>query len=249
VKALRETKRPSDWALPNESYENTCRAYLDRIMEPGSVFIHEAAAFVASIGPAAAINGLTQEALHLTVPGVPDLYQGTEWWDFSMVDPDNRRPVDYVAREAALGRIGDTLDARTLLQQWTAGHIKQAVVTKLLRLRAAKPALFARGDYTPLPVEGAQSAHVLAFMRRDGSDRVLVAVPLHAAELVGDARVPQVEPARWGDTSIVLPPGTASNAWTDVMTGQRRRSASRRLQVAELFADLPVAVLHDASRG
>ena len=248
VKALRETKRPSDWSMPNQAYEATCRAYLERIMEPSAAFFREAMTFIGTIAANAALNGLVQATLHLTVPGVPDLYQGTEWWDLSMVDPDNRRPVDYAARERALAGFGDVLDAPALLDAWRDGRIKQAIIVRLLALRAARPALFARGDYEPLKIEGREAASVLAFMRRSGADRVLVVVPVHVAHLLEGATTPHVDPQYWGDTEVLLPPGTASNAWTHVMTGKRRKSSSRRLVVAELLSDLPVAVLHDASR-
>ncbi|MEO8937604.1 MAG: malto-oligosyltrehalose synthase [Burkholderiaceae bacterium] len=250
VKALRETKRPSDWSMPNESYEALCRAFLDRIMDVAtSPFVREAANFVASIGPAAALNGLVQAALHLTVPGIPDLYQGTEWWDFSMVDPDNRRPVDFAARRRALDAIGDELDTADLVAQWRDGRVKQALIARLLALRAERPALFASGDYRALTVEGLHASHVLAFMRRSGADRMLVVVPVHAAALLDGASRPLIDPSRWGDTAVLLPPGTASNAWFDVVTGKRRKSVSRRLKLGALLADLPVAVLRDAARG
>lgn len=247
VKALRETKRPSDWSMPNDTYEATCGAFLDRIMDIGSsAFLHEAAAFVASIGPAAALNGLVQAALHLTVPGVPDLYQGTEFWDFSMVDPDNRRPVDFAARQVALAT---DLDVATLLGTWRDGRIKQALIAKLLAVRTERPDLFASGDYQPLTIEGAQAANVLAFMRRQGSDRMLVVVSIHVAGFLDTSDRPLVDPTRWGDTEVLLPPGTASNAWFDVATGRRRKSVSRRMKVGELLGELPVAVLRDAARG
>ncbi len=250
TKALRETKRPSDWSMPNEAYEGTCRAFLDRIMATDdSPFLREAAAFVASIAPAGALNGLAQATLHLTVPGVPDLYQGTEFWDFSMVDPDNRRPVDFTARRAALEELGDTIDAPALLAAWRDGRIKQAVIARLLALRAARADLFSLGDYQALPVEGAQAGKIVAFLRRQGPDRMLVVVPVHVADLLEGADRPMIEPARWADTEVLMPPGTASNAWLDVMTGRRRKTSARRLRVAELLSDLPVAVLRDAARG
>ena len=249
VKALRETKRPSDWSMPNQAYEAMCRAYLDRIMAPDAIFVREAAAFVASIAPAGALNGLVQAALHLTVPGIPDLYQGTEWWDFSLVDPDNRRPVDFVAREAALHRFADDSDVESLLASWRDGRIKQAIVARLFALRCAKPDLFALGDYQPLTVEGAEAGRVLAFLRRQGGDRMLVVVAVHVVPLLDGAERPQVDPQRWGDTAVLLPPGTASNAWVDVVTGQRRRTVSRRMQVADVLGALPVAVMRDAARG
>ncbi len=250
LKALRETKRPSDWAMPNESYEATCRAFLDRIMEPAtSPFFREAATFVASIAPAGALNGLVQSTLHLTVPGVPDLYQGNEFWDFSMVDPDNRTPVDYAARQSALmGLDGGTTPA-SLLPHWRDGRIKQALIARLLAVRTDKPLLFSLGDYQALSVDGKHAAQVLAFLRRNGSERMVVVVTLHAAALLEGSDRPLVDAARWEDTEVVLPPGNASNAWFDVVTGARRKSASRRLKVSELLSELPVAVLRDASRG
>ena len=246
-KALRETKRPSDWSMPNATYEATCRAFLDRIMDPAaSPFVREAAAFVAAIGPAAALDGLVQVALQLTVPGVPDLYQGTEFWDFSLVDPDNRRPVDFAARESALAA---GLDPAALLANWRDGHVKQALIASLLALRRDKPELFASGDYQALVVEGTHAERVLAFLRRQGSERLLVVVPVHVAALLEGAEQPLVDAAQWADTEVLLPPGTASNAWLDVVTGRRRRSVSRRMRVADLLAEWPVAVLRDASRG
>ena len=258
VKALRETKRPSDWSMPNDTYEATCRAFLDRIMDPDAgSFTREAAAFVASLGPAGALNGLVQAALHLTVPGVPDLYQGTEFWDLSMVDPDNRRPVDFVARRTALDALGAAADgavlngpdAAALVAGWRDGRIKQALIVRLLAVRKAKPALFASGDYQPLVVEGRERANVLAFLRRDGSERMLVAVPLHASGLLDGIDRPLVPADRWGDTEVLLPPGTASSAWIDVTTGARRKTVARRLKVRELLGEFPVAVLRDAARG
>lgn len=246
VKALRETKRPSDWSMPNERYEATCRAYLDRIMECGrSPFLREAAAFVAGIAIPAALNGLVQETLHYTVPGIPDLYQGTEWWDLTLVDPDNRRPVDYTARRAAL-EADDAKDLPARLATWRDARIKQGLVAALLAHRAERPALFARGSHVPLVVEGAQAAHVVAFMRQNGRERLLVVVPLHAMALLDGRDRPQVDPARWEQTEIVLPPEAAATGWTDLFTRTRHRSVSRRLRVAELLGELPVAVLKDA---
>jgi (1->4)-alpha-D-glucan 1-alpha-D-glucosylmutase len=250
VKALRETKRPSDWSMPNERYEATCRAYLDRIMDATtSPFLREAATFVAQNAPAAALNGLVQAVLHCTVPGIPDLYQGTEFWDFSLVDPDNRRPVDFDAREAALSRLEESNDQADLAASWRDGRIKQAFIARLLAVRNAAPNLFALGSYHPLVVEGEQAAHVLAFLRRNGAQRMVVVVPVHASVLLDAADRPSIDASRWGDTEVLLPPGTASNAWFDVATGARRKSSSRRLKVSELLSDLPVAVLRDAARG
>ncbi len=183
------------------------------------------------------------------MPGVPDVYQGNEFWDFSMVDPDNRTPVDFGARQSALMALDGGTTPASLLSQWRDGRVKQAVIASLLAVRTDKPTLFSLGDYHALVVEGKHAGHVLAFLRRNGSERMVVVVTLQAAALLEGSDRPLVEPARWEDTEVVLPPGTASNAWFDVVTGQRRKSALRRLKLCELLSELPVAVLRDASRG
>ena len=137
----------------------------------------------------------------------------------------------------------------SLLPQWRDGRIKQALVARLLAIRSDKPKLFSLGDYQGLSVEGKCAGNVLAFLRRNGSERMVVVVTLHAAALLDGGDRPLVDAARWEDTEVLLPPGTASNAWFDVVTGARRKSASRRLKLSDLLADLPVAVLRDAARG
>ena len=246
VKALRETKRPSDWSMPNERYEATCRAYLDRIMDAASSpFVKEAATFVAQLAPAAALNGLVQAVLHCTVPGIPDIYQGSDRWDFSMVDPDNRRPVDYALRTDASLLDGDT-DAisqiATLMSRWQDGTIKQALIARLLKHRAEHPLLYARGHYLPLVVEGSRADRVLAFMRQDGRNRLVVAVALKTWTMVEGSNAPLAQASLWEDTTINLPLDVPRTGWTDLLSG-RERGGSRRLSVMELFDDLPIAAL------
>ena len=153
-KALREGKRHSGWAVPNADYEQACRDFLTQTLDserPARV-VQDIAAFVERIAAAGAVNGLSQTVLKLTSPGVPDLYQGTEYWDFSLVDPDNRRPVDFAARAASLAEDADPV---ALLAQWRDGRVKQAVIARALRLRKAAPGLFTHGTYVPLKIEGA----------------------------------------------------------------------------------------------
>ena len=248
TKALRETKRPSDWAMPNERYEATSRAFLDRIMDPArSSFAREAATFVESIAAAGALNGLVQTTLHLTVPGVPDFYQGTEWWDFSLVDPDNRSPVDYAARHDALNALDEGVDIAALLSGWRDGRIKQALIARLLAFRKERPALFSRAFHQPIALEGSWASHALAFVRGDGRDRLLVVAPLHAHDLLGEGALPHVMPDRWQDTSVVLPADAASATWRDIVTDRPCRSAAGRMRLADLLADLPVAVLRETT--
>jgi (1->4)-alpha-D-glucan 1-alpha-D-glucosylmutase len=174
-KALREAKLVTDWSAPNEAYETAARELLMGLMTGRDAALRaELAAFARRIGPAGAANGLIQTLLRLTLPGVPDTYQGTEFWDLSLVDPDNRRPVDYLARQAALGAGGTVLD---LAPRWRDGRVKQALIATVLAERARRPALFARGAYTPLAVEGPHAGDVVAFSRElDGDSVVIVAL-------------------------------------------------------------------------
>jgi len=170
-KALREAKLRSDWSDPNRAYETTARdAVMHLLAEDGDRrLITDIFAFIQSIAAAGAVNGLSQLVLKLTAPGVPDLYQGTEYWDFSLVDPDNRRPVDFAARRKSLGTTG----IAAALASWRDGRIKQLVAHRLLALRRSRPELFATGSYEPIDA----GDRVVAFRRQQGSDELLVAVP------------------------------------------------------------------------
>lgn len=248
TKALRETKRPSDWSMPNERYEATCRAFLDRVMDPaGSTFVREAAVFVERIAAAGALNGLVQAILLSTAPGVPDFYQGTEWWDYSLVDPDNRRPVDYAARRDALTALDAAPDIAQLLDTWRDGRFKQALIARVLAFRKERAALFSRGSYQALTIEGAHAGHALAYLRRDGHERMLVVVTLRAAELLEDRPLPHVAPERWQDTAIVVPATAASTTWLDVASGRKRQGGTGRMPLSDVLDELPVAVLREVS--
>jgi len=166
-KAMHEAKLETSWTSPNGEYEKAAREFLRSVLADAG-FLAELTALVERIAAAGALNGIAQVLLKLTVPGVPDIYQGTEFWDFSLVDPDNRRPVDYAARVAAL--------AEAQPPELTAddtGKAKLAVTHRLLTLRAEQPGLFAKGDYTPLEL----GERWLGFTRRGGTGTLLVVVP------------------------------------------------------------------------
>lgn len=205
-KALREAKLRSSWAAPNEAYEEKALQFAADALNPAKsgALLRDIAAFVSCIERAGALNGLVQMALRCTVPGIPDTYQGTEFWDFSLVDPDNRRPVDFSARKIALAQ---HLSLDLLAESWRDGRIKQAVLRKLLRFRQSTSALFSRGSYEPLEVRGARAGNVLAFMRREGDAAMLVVVARCCAEgmTTGDVLVPAQ--AWWADTRLALPEG------------------------------------------
>ena len=248
-KAVREAKRHSEWAAPNEAYEGACREFLARCLDPArsAPVAQELAAFAARIAPAGVVNSLAQTLLRLTVPGVPDLYQGTEFWDFSLVDPDNRRPVDWPARVAALD---DARAPADLLATWHNGHVKQALIARALALRARTPSLFAEGTYHRLSVEGPAAAHVLAFARIHRDHVAVVAVTrLAAAHLASDPGsfvLPKIPAAAWDGTTVGLPRQVHGRDLVDVLDATQRTVGTQgagRIDAAALFAALPVALL------
>ena len=213
-KSLREAKLRSSWAVPNADYEAANQAWLRGLLDPGQsrAFLESLSAFVARIAPAGAINSLIQAAIRCTWPGVPDLYQGGELWDFSLVDPDNRRPVDYGLRARLLAeRSGD----------WISGAVKQALIVRLLGLRRADPALFTVGSLEPVPARGKRARHILAFARQLEARRISVALILHAASAVTTlGEMPDA--GWWADTEIQI-----DDAWRPA---------------ADIFAAAPVFV-------
>jgi (1->4)-alpha-D-glucan 1-alpha-D-glucosylmutase len=236
-KAGREAKRQTSWVTPNAAYENGCRAFLMSLLDSGrcAPFIRDLRTWVDRLALPGACNSLTQTVLRLTSPGVPDLYQGAEFWDLSLVDPDNRRLVDYDARRAALAASESQQDFDSML--WQKSQIKQPLIQRVLRLRAADPALFGEGDYLPLAVRGPQARHVAAFLRRHQGRALLVAA------LRLPARGPQPGAGNWGDTVLVLPQAVAE--WRDALSDRvlRPDGDGGTLPLALLLGERPVAVL------
>ena len=241
LKALREAKLRSGWIEPNLPYEAACHEFLQRLLDPSqsAAFLAQLVGLVESIAAAGAANGLAQTLLRVTTPGVPDLYQGTEFWDLSLVDPDNRRPVDYRARSAALAG-GD--DAAALLAAWRDGRIKQRLIARALQLREREPVLFERGRYLPLEVRGPLARHVVAFARHDGSTTALAVASRWTAALL-DAPLPRVPPARWQDTRVVLPRSLRGDDFFDALTGAPASLRSDGLLLSSLLKHGPVALV------
>jgi (1->4)-alpha-D-glucan 1-alpha-D-glucosylmutase len=231
-KSLREAKRHSEWAAPNEAYETAAKQFLSATLDPARPVLGEIITFAERLGAPGAINGLAQTLLRLTAPGVPDLYQGTEFWDLSLVDPDNRRPVDFAARQAALTA---NLAPAALLADWQSGAVKQAIIARALALRARQPALFAHGIYKKLEAEGAQASHVLAFSRGTGRSRIITVATRLGAQFVTDT--PLVPAATWGDTRLPRTPG----AWTEIRTGNH--FSGQNMNLSAVLAQLPIALL------
>jgi len=230
-KALREAKRWSRWTSPNEPYEDACEDFLRTILS--SEVAAEFAAFANYIATPGAANGLAQTVLRITTPGIPDLYQGSDYWDLSLVDPDNRRPVDFPARAASLAQ-GES--PREAIEHWRDGAVKQAVIARLLDTRREYPDLFARGDYRPLTAEGLASEHVIGFTREYRGQRLFVAVARHTAEWVAGQDTPAISDDCWAGTSVVLPEGR----WVSVFSGADM--AGGRVGLEGVFDGLPVAM-------
>jgi (1->4)-alpha-D-glucan 1-alpha-D-glucosylmutase len=190
LKAAREGKEQTSWLNPHERYEAGVQKFAERILDPSlsGEFLESIAAMARRVALLGALNSLSQLTLKVTLPGVPDFYQGTEFWDLSLVDPDNRRPVDFAARAAALSAPG-TEDWAALTQSWTNGHLKLAWTAQLLKLRAELAHVFTQGDYMPLEVSGPHRDHIVAYARRRGSDAAIIVVARHFAAFSDGGRI------------------------------------------------------------
>jgi len=234
VKALREAKQRTSWDNPDEGFERACKGYLAYLFDPSRGFLAEAESFVARIAPIGIRNSLAQTLLRLTLPGVPDLYQGAEFWDFSLVDPDNRRPVDFAARANALA---EGADLALLLAGWRDGRVKQALIARLLGFRQRHAALFADGSYEPLAVSGEKAEHLIAFSRRRSGEALVVVVPRLTAELGAATN------SVWQGTQIALPAAEA----TDLLR-PRKIEIGEQTEVGLLLDSLPVGVFYASVR-
>lgn len=239
-KALREAKLQSSWSAPNELYEQGVEAFLSRLLlEDSGKALRDAIGEAAqAIAPAGALNGLAQSLLRLTVPGVPDLYQGDEFWDFTLVDPDNRRPVDYHARQQGLHTPPDIGE---LMFNWHDGRIKQALISQVLGLRKVHPQLFRQGTYEPLEVVGEHAERVVAFYREYQGKQLLVVVPRWPHQLLENGVYPLVNAQIWGDTRVRLPFAASTQNWKGLFrTGAV--TPNKELMISAALGDFPVNV-------
>jgi (1->4)-alpha-D-glucan 1-alpha-D-glucosylmutase len=240
-KALREAKRHSGWAVPDEAYEQACQDFLAATLDPDrpARVAQDIGQFVARIALPGAINSLSQTLLRVTGPGIPDLYQGCEFWDFSMVDPDNRRPVDFGARAGALD---EGVTVPHLLTTWRDGRIKLHVLARALAFRARCPALFLEGSYTPLKLEGAFAGQAIAALRSlEGQHVLTVSSKCVAGFPIKDT--PAIPASAWDGTSIVVPRHLTGLSMTDRLGSGGTAKLPAKLRVQDLLVDLPVALL------
>jgi (1->4)-alpha-D-glucan 1-alpha-D-glucosylmutase len=252
LKAVREAKENTSWINRNTEYEAAVSSFVEALLTPGdeNIFLNSFVPFQRRIGRVAVWNSLAQTLLKLTCPGVPDIYQGNELWDFSLVDPDNRRPVDYARRRQLFEGLRDGGDGPCpclfdgLLRTPEDGQIKLYLTWKTLHLRQRLADLFQQGEYLPLWVAGPQADHVIAFARRLGTETVFVAAPRMVAGLldkVEDPAPPPVGPEIWGDTQLVLPFCDPKKKYRNQFTG-KLLEVERQISVSQAFADFPLAL-------
>jgi (1->4)-alpha-D-glucan 1-alpha-D-glucosylmutase len=254
TKALREAKLHTSWINVNAPYEQGVAQFIDLLLQPssGGSFVAELRRFVGGILIPGICNSLSQVLLKITAPGVPDIYQGTELWDLSLVDPDNRRPIDFAARRSLLAELSAQADAARpamaaeLLRHPEDGRAKLLVTSRALQHRRRHRALFDRGAYQALAVEGSRARHVVAFARTLDGETSITVVGRLLASIATDRSLPLGE-AAWGDTRVVLPPSLPQSAYREIVTNDSveldHGHPTGFLRVSRAFANLPVALL------
>ncbi|HXJ37964.1 MAG TPA: malto-oligosyltrehalose synthase, partial [Bryobacteraceae bacterium] len=237
TKAIREAKLHSTWSSPNSVYEGAVLAFIDGALDPdlSRAFFTAFLPFQERIARLGVQNSLVQTALKLTVPGVPDIYQGADLWDLNLVDPDNRRPVNYEPRIRLLDEIEGGICMKSLMERWRDGAVKLFLISKILNLRAAEPELFARGEYEPLYASGPKADLICAFARRHKERRLIVMVARFPTRM-------ETDPC-WDGTTIPVPQDLPQNGLHNVLTGKSLDVIHGVIEAESGFDGLPVAVL------
>ncbi|HKH61181.1 MAG TPA: malto-oligosyltrehalose synthase [Flavitalea sp.] len=243
-KALREGKRHSNWTSPNEKYESATKEFAVSLLEKDKPFWKSFEPFHQQVADFGITNSLVQLILKFTCPGIPDTYQGTELWDLSLVDPDNRRPVDYNLRESILNQLKNEEGNKEFLNDlWTTrfdARLKLWLTHRLLKLRSENKNLFVDGSYLPLKTKGRFKDKILAFARVSGTNAIIVVVPVQIASLC-TAQHSDAKHLNWKDTRVVLP-ARFKGDFTNIISGNPG-TAGAELKVQEIFSDLPFALI------
>jgi (1->4)-alpha-D-glucan 1-alpha-D-glucosylmutase len=256
LKASKEAKLNTSWINPNATYDEALQNFVARILDPrpDNRFLADFTSFHRPIARLGMLNSLAQVLIKSTAPGVPDFYQGSEMWDFSLVDPDNRRPVEFTARAALLAGLQERVAAgdqdglaRELVEHWADSRIKLYTIHRALYCRRQAPILFQAGDYVPLSTVGDHAAHVCAFARRRATGAVLTVVPRLTGRLTDNgARLP-VGRDVWGDTRVLLPRDFPGQVYLNLFTGAEVRptgsDSGMSLALGEILVEFPVALL------
>ncbi|MEP7015080.1 MAG: malto-oligosyltrehalose synthase [Verrucomicrobiota bacterium] len=239
AKALREAKLNTSWIQPNEPWDAAMHDFVAKILEPSfrNKFLPVFLPVVREIARLGAVNSLTQILLKLASPGVPDIYQGNEIWDFSLVDPDNRRPVDYKRRREMLESLSKA-KPEELLQNWSDGRIKMFLTQRVLQLRRAHPDLFRRGEYLPLRASGTFADCCVSFARKL-DDRWIVVLATRLSSRIGFPPLGEL----WKETQLDLPESFSVERGRDLFTGRELQAKDRRISIADALSILPFAVI------
>jgi (1->4)-alpha-D-glucan 1-alpha-D-glucosylmutase len=260
-KATHEAKVHTSWINPNADYDQALRLFVGHILDPAASpeFLDDFRAFQRKIGRYGFFNSLSQCLLKIAAPGAPDTYQGTELWDFSLVDPDNRRPVDYEKRRRLLAELLERSRSPKARGELTAelvetmadGRIKLYVTAMSLRCRRTHPGLFSVGSYSAVDPVGAKEDHVFSFVRRHLDRAALVAAPRLPAKLMTDPAGLPHGAKIWEDTMLLLPEELGDRLWHSLFTGETLTAVAHQgrpaLRAAQVFARFPVALLLDHS--
>jgi len=238
-KALREGKRNSGWETPNLAYEEAAKEFALRLLNPAADFWKSFIPFHSKVSTFGIINSLSQLLLKFTCPGVPDVYQGTELWDLSLVDPDNRRPVDFKRQETWLKEIkaSETFYLNELWEERFNGKIKLLLQHVLLDERKLNEKLFLAGSYIPLEIKGKYASNVFAFARKYGTEWIVVVVPRQLAGIVNEESLLSVD---WKNTHLILP-SDAPLKWENLLTGNS--GEGEVLQLKDILSGFPMALL------
>ena len=252
VKATREAMINTRWTEPNKIHESALTGFIERLLSrENESFLHDFGAFQKGSSYCGMINGLAQILLKITCPGVPDFYQGSELWEFRLVDPDNRGPVDFGERARLLESVVCQSDAdlasaaRDFVEHWPDGRIKLHVIRKTLAYRLKNDELFSKGDFISLEARGRRAEHLIAYMRRLGDLCAITVVPRWLAASQGDSCQTDLREF-WQDTTLVLPRETLRswrNIFTDLATSSQPSDDNQTLLAGDLLAQFPVALL------
>jgi len=245
IKAAREAKLSTSWGNVNTEYEEALTQFVRTTLEAreGNLFLTDLVSLQKRISRFGLLNGLSQVLCKLTAPGVPDIYQGNDTWDFSLVDPDNRRPVDYNKRRVMLAQLRDaTPPMPELIDNIKDGRAKLYLTWKLLQFRRDHAELFRRGDYIPLTVTGDHATNLCAFARRCGNEFTITLAPRLYRRLLGDEERPPVGADVWENTVVELPRDFA-RPFKNILDGTEVPVSNGTLRVAQALANFPVGLL------
>ena len=242
AKALKEAKMNTSWIQPNEQWDAAMNDFVARVLDPSpkNKFVPSFLPVAEEIARLGAVNSLAQVALKLTVPGVPDIYQGNEIWDLSLVDPDNRRPVNYQQRREMLDSLGQAAPEE-LLQHWPDGRIKLLLTQRLLRFRRDHPALFRHGKYLPLSANGTFADCCVGFVREHEGNWIAVL----ATRLSSRVGFPPIG-EKWKDTTVAFPESLSPEGAREMFTGHKLGLAGEAMKLSDAMATLPFAVYTNA---